>query len=104
MSNIFLKLYNFFESRRMLLFLVFFFILILLGFFASRVKLQENILQMLPSDEKSEQLAGFFSDSKFSDRVVIVVTQKDTLAVANPENIILLADSLVANLQDQLPH
>ncbi|MDQ3049394.1 MAG: 1-acyl-sn-glycerol-3-phosphate acyltransferase [Bacteroidota bacterium] len=103
MSNIFLKLYNFFESRRMLLFLVFFFILILLGFFASRVKLQENILQMLPSDEKSEQLAGFFSDSKFSDRVVIVVTQKDTLAVANPENIILLADSLVANLQDQLP-
>ncbi len=103
MSNIFIRIYNFFQSRRTLLFLVFFFTLVVLGFFASRVKLQENILQMLPSDEKSEQLASFFGDSKFSDRVVIAITQKDTLSSANPEHLIFLADSFAAILKDRFP-
>ncbi len=85
MSKLFLKIYFFFNNRKIILFLLFIFSLGVLGYFASKVELRESITQMLPSEKGSEQLASFLSDSRFSDRIVIAVSQKDSLSEPNPD-------------------
>src|SRR5690348_15488838 len=102
MSKFFLSIYFFFNKRKPLIFLLFAIILAILGFLASRVKLQENMMQMLPHDKNSEQLADFLQNSKFSDRVVFAISQKDTLSSPDPDKMVVLADTLVARLQNEL--
>jgi len=102
MSNLFQRIYTFFKHRKTLLYLCFFGSLILMGYFASQVKLRENITQLLPTDKNSDLLAEFLGNSKFSDRVVIAVSQKDTLETPDPEQLIAVADSFVLQLQEKL--
>ncbi len=103
MSNLFVRVYHFFRTRRSLLFIVFFSLLFLMGFFASRIRFSESVMQMLPENVQSEQLAAFLGNSKFSDRVLVSISQKDTSSASEPERLISLADTFVSRLREQVP-
>ncbi|HET6244631.1 MAG: 1-acyl-sn-glycerol-3-phosphate acyltransferase [Bacteroidetes bacterium] len=102
MSNLFIALYEFFEHKKFLLFFVFACIVSSLMFFASKIQLQENIMQMLPKDKDSEQLASFLENSKFSDRIMVCITKKDTLSPALPDSMVELADVFADRLNEEL--
>src|SRR5688572_11967305 len=102
MSKLFIRLYYYFKYRRTILYLIFTITLVFLGSLASKIDLQENMLHMLPHDKNSEQLSTILQDSKFSDRIVVAISQKDTLIPADPDQLLVLADSLVTNVQSKL--
>lgn len=101
MENIFIYLYNFFEKRRGWFWTVFTASFLLLGFFASRIKLEEDISAILPKDKKIEKLNEVFQDSKFLDKLVVAISLKDTTGEASPDSLVLYADAFVSTLKEK---
>ena len=69
------------------------------GFFASKIQLEEDITKMMPTDAKIERLNTIFKNSKFLDKLVVTVSLADSTAKAEPEELIAFTDSLVSSVQ-----
>ncbi|MBN8859578.1 MAG: 1-acyl-sn-glycerol-3-phosphate acyltransferase [Sphingobacteriales bacterium] len=69
--------------------------------FASRLKFEEDISRILPRDPGVEKLNEVFRHSKFMDKLVVMVSLKDTLHT-DPDSLILFSDELVAQIKDRL--
>lgn len=102
MEKIFTSIYGFFEKRRAVFFTCFVLAFLLVGFLASRVKFEEDISKILPKDKKIEKLNEVFQQSRFMDKLVVMVTLADEKATAQPDLLVMYADSLSARVQQQL--
>ncbi|HRO47623.1 1-acyl-sn-glycerol-3-phosphate acyltransferase [Agriterribacter sp.] len=101
MEKIFAGIYRYFQKRRWQLYLLFSICLIISAFFAARLKFEEDIAKILPRDEKVEKLNYVFRHSKFMDKLVVMVSFKDT-AVAEPDSLVAFGDDFAAQLQEKL--
>ncbi len=97
MANLFLSIYNFFKTRRLALWLVMLASFAITGWMASRLNLLEDITHVLPEDKKIEHLQQFLQNSKFSDKLVLIISQKDP--VEDPDQLISLAENLTSSLE-----
>lgn len=102
MSAVFIGIYRFFEPRRWLLYFVFAAITGILLFLASRIDLQQNVMQMLPQDKQTEEFTGFFENSKFSDRIMVAITPADTLMPGVTDSLVAFSDRFAGQLQQEL--
>lgn len=75
--------------------------IVISAFFAQRLKLEEDISRILPKDPKVEKLNEVFQHSKFMDKLVMMISLKDTNAVS-PDSLILFSDSFVEKLSSKL--
>ncbi len=98
MEKIFISLYNYFEKRRLLFWITLTVSFLLAGFFAFKVKLEEDISKILPNDKKVEKLNEVFQHSKFLDKLVVTVSLKDSATQAQPDSLVAYADALVTAL------
>lgn len=101
MEKILLIIYKYFEKNRKAFYLVFGITVLLITWFASQVKFEEDISKIIPKDKKIERLNEIFQDSKFIDKLVIMVSLKDT-SVQNPDSLVGYADVFGAAVQDKL--
>jgi len=101
MENIFISLYHFFERKRPLIWALLAGSFLVLGFFASRIRLEEDIAKILPRDKKIEKLNEVFQNSKFLDKLVLTVSLKDTTQAAQPDSLVAYADALVTALKEK---
>ena len=101
MEKIFAGIYGYFQKRKWQLYLLFFVCLIASAFFAVQLKFEEDISKILPKDDKVEKLNHVFQHSKFMDKLVVMVSLKDT-AVAGPDSLVAFADDFVTQLQQKL--
>lgn len=99
MGTFFISIYNFFNARKWLLWLFTAFLFLSAGFFASKVKLEEDITRILPQDPKIDRLNQFLRNSKFADKLAVIISQKDSTATANPDSLTLAAEQLYTGLQ-----
>lgn len=102
MEAIFNYIYDFFEKRKPLFYAVFVMLFLLFGFFASRVKFEEDISRILPKDRKIEKLNEVFQNSKFIDKLVLMVSMKDSNTVAEPDSLVSYATSLEEAIKTKL--
>lgn len=102
MKLIFLSIYNFFAGRKLLLYLIFLASFAAAAFFAFQVKFEEDISKIIPRDNKIDKLTQVFQDSKFTDKLVMMVSLKDTTATPQPDSLIAYADQLVAKIDSNL--
>ncbi len=102
MEKILISIYNFFEKRRMVFFISLAVSFLLLGYFATRVKFEEDISKILPKDKKIDKLNEVFQNSKFMDKLVVTVSLKDTNAEAQPDSLVAFASAYVEKLQAML--
>lgn len=102
MQNLFTNIYYFFKENRRLLFIVFFVSLTIFTFFATRVKFIEDVYAIIPKDEKTEKLSQVFQNSKFADKLAIMISLKDTTK-AEPDSLVAYADVLAERLQRTAP-
>jgi len=102
MGNFFFLIYRFFAARKALFYIVFVASLGVLGFFASRIKFEENVMQMLPHEKRMDEFSHFLETSKFTDRVVVFVTDTDTTKAPDPTAHAAYADGLVTDVKQQL--
>ncbi len=102
MEKILLHIYNFFEKRRLAFYITFAVSFLLAGWFAFQVKLEEDISKILPQDKKIEKLNEVFQNSKFMDKLVVMVSLKDESATAQPDSLVSFADDLVHDTWEKL--
>ncbi len=102
MEKIFVGIYNYFEKHRTVFFICFISSFLLVAYFAVQVKFEEDISKVLPKDKKIEKLNQVFQNSKFLDRLVIMVSLKDTTADAQPDSLVDFAGQFVSSVRQNL--
>src|SRR5688572_16748312 len=102
MAGLFLFLYDFFSKRRLAFWITFFLIVGLLGLGASRITLEEDITKFFPDDERVEKLNYVFQNSKFVERMVVMVSVKDSSSTAQPDSLVAFANRLSERMAQDL--
>ena len=102
MAKFFTGIYRYFQKRRLVFFFTFAVCFVLAGYFASRVKFEEDISKILPRDKKIDQLNQVFTNSKFLDKLVVTISLKDSAATAQPDSLAAFADIFVNAIQNKL--
>jgi len=98
MEKLFTGIFDFFSRRKPLLYAIFLLTLAVFGFFASRVRFEEDISAIIPHDNKTEKLTEVFQNSKFADKLVMMVSLQDSTKT-EPDSLVTYADTLIAKLQ-----
>src|ERR1044072_2768024 len=94
MGNFFTGIYNFFARHKAWLWISAIACFVLAGLLASRIQLEEDITRILPQDKTLDKLQQVFNDSRFADKLVLMISQKDTTAAAQPDSLVKLAQAL----------
>jgi uncharacterized protein len=102
MEQPFLILYNYFNKRKTAFWLSFVMLMVILGWGASRIELEEDISKFFPDDKRVEKLNYIFKNSKLSERLVVMVSVKDSASIPQPDNLVLIADTLINKIDSKL--
>jgi len=100
MAKLILHIYDYFESHRKTFFTVFIGLFIITGFFAIKIKPEEDISRILPKDRQSEKLNEILHNSRFADRLVLMISMEDSNQVS-PEKLASYADTFSAEIRYQ---
>ncbi|MBA3827666.1 MAG: 1-acyl-sn-glycerol-3-phosphate acyltransferase [Taibaiella sp.] len=95
MERFFISTYNYFTTHRRSLWLTVIGSFLLIGFLASRIKFEEDISRILPHEKKLDKIQQIFQDSRFADKLVITISQKDTTKKVKPDDLVSYADTYV---------
>lgn len=98
MQKTFTSIFDFFKKNKAALYLTFFTTLALFVLFASRVKFVEDVYAIIPKDEKTEKLTQVFENSKFADKLVVMVSLRDS-TLTDPDKLTAYADIFAEHLQ-----
>jgi uncharacterized protein len=102
MANLFLYIYSYFATHRKIFFTVFLFLFGITGFFAMKIKPEEDISKILPKDRQSEKLDEILKNARFADKLVLMVSMKDSTH-SSPETLAVFSDSFAAYIRHQYP-
>jgi uncharacterized protein len=98
MDQPFLILYRFFNSSKGAFWSIFLFVIGVLAWGATRVNLEEDITKFFPNDERVGKLNYIFQNSKISERLVLMVSIRDSATAAAPDSLVAYADRLVDSI------
>lgn len=76
MHKIFHKIHQTIDKNKLLSTVLAFSILILCGFFISKLNFEEDISQIIPRNEKSDLTAKVLQQLSFSDKIVVIIENK----------------------------
>lgn len=102
MGSFFVGIYNFFSRHKVWLWICTILSFLLAGFFAWQIKLENDITRILPQDKTLNKLQQVFSDSRFADKLVITISQKDTTRAADPDSLTAYSNELATRVNDTL--
>ena len=102
MATLFISLYDFFKARLTIFWTVFAVSVLLLGFIASRISLEEDITKFFPDDERVEKLNYVFQNSKFVERIVVMVSVRDSASAPVPDSLVAFAETLAGRMDQEL--
>ncbi len=103
MSKLFQFLFDFFTNRKGLLALVLMSILGIAIALGLQLKLEEDVTKIMPINEEVTQFNEAFSNSKFSDRIILNVYLADSTSnIDAGDQLIAYCDSLVRQLKSKL--
>src|SRR5690348_6284723 len=103
MDRVFISIYNYFQGHKIAFYILFIGLFSLVAFGAWQIKLEEDVSKFFPKDEKIEKLNEVFQNSKFMEKLVVMVSLKDSNASAQPDSLIAYTDDLVASVEQSLP-
>jgi 1-acyl-sn-glycerol-3-phosphate acyltransferase len=102
MEKALLRTYHFFHAHRLVFLLCFAGSFLVLGWFASKVTFEEDISKMLPKDKKIEKLNEVFQNSRFTERLVLMVSLRDSTAQPQPDSLTAYAGALATAFRQDL--
>lgn len=76
MHRFFIHLYYLISKNRLISLAVALGILIICGFFASKINFEEDINQIIPKNEKSDLTAKVLKQLNFSDKIIVIIEKK----------------------------
>lgn len=90
-NNIFIHIYDWFEKRRILLYFLLILIIGASGFYASQIKLQENISSFFDDGDKND--SNILENFRLKDRILVMVSGSE------PDEIVETASSFSDSIQ-----
>jgi len=104
MSYIFTTIYDFFATRKAILYILLGILTLLLGAGALRLRYENDINRIIPQDEKISSLSNYLQHTEGGEKMVLSISGRDSLSLG-PDSIIQL-QSLLADLLDSIagPH
>jgi 1-acyl-sn-glycerol-3-phosphate acyltransferase len=102
MEDFFVNIYRFFLKKRFAFWLVFLSMLLLLTWGALKIDLEENITRFFPDDERVQKLSYIFQNSAFAERVVVMVSAKDTSETVSVDSLISRTEMLAERMERDL--
>ncbi|WP_262149589.1 MMPL family transporter [Chryseobacterium foetidum] len=76
MHRFFIQLYYLISKNRILSIAIALGILLVCGFFASKINFEEDINQIIPKNEKSDLTAKVLKQLNFSDKIIVIIEKK----------------------------
>lgn len=77
MHIFFYKIHEFVQKNKSIAFLIAFVFLIVTGFFASKIKFEEDITRIIPRNEKTNVTSNILKQLNFSDKIAVII-EKDS--------------------------
>ena len=102
METILINIYNYFNKHKIAFYVAFFGSFLILLSIASRIKLEEDISKILPKDKTVDKMNKIFQQSKFMDKMVVMVSLNDTTAAAQPDSLVAFADEFSTQVKNNL--
>jgi 1-acyl-sn-glycerol-3-phosphate acyltransferase len=102
MVSLFLSVYDFFEKYKSIFWVVFITIVVLLAIGTSQIEIEEDITKFFPKDKKVENLNYVFQNSKFAEKLTVMVSMRDSAAAPDPDSLVAMADKLIVRIEDDL--
>jgi len=93
-----LRLYSFFHRHKPLLAVLVIILLLVFGYFSSKLKLEEDITKFLPKDKKIDEVNFILQNLKIKDKLVINLFHSDSSAT-DPADLMACADRLADTLR-----
>lgn len=103
MDNLFVSVYSFFCKRRLLFWIFFFVSMAFLGWRAMTIQMDEDITRIFPSDERVEKFDYVFRNSRLSERLVMMVSVRDSSTAPAPDDLVAFATQLADSIADRHP-
>lgn len=91
MYNIFIHIYDWFEKRRIVLYFLLILIIGASGFYASQIKLQENISSFFDDGDKND--SNILENFRLKDRILVMVSGSE------PDEMVETASSFSDSIQ-----
>ena len=102
MAGLFISIYDFFDRHKTVFWISFAGILLLIAFSASKIKVEEDITRFFPEDERVEKLNYVFQNSKFAERIVMMVSVRDSSMTPEPDSLVAFASGLAMAMDTSL--
>jgi 1-acyl-sn-glycerol-3-phosphate acyltransferase len=83
MQKFLFNLYSFITTRKFLSFGIAIVVVLFLGFFAFKISFQENINQLIPSNDKSGITSKVLEQVNFADKITIIISSKENGSTEN---------------------
>src|SRR3989339_245119 len=103
MPNFITSLFDKFQKFRIVFILFIIAIFGLSVFFASKIRFEEDISKMLPSDENIDKITLVSQNLNFADKLIINISLNDTNLVPQPDKLIEFGDKISLELEKLQP-
>ncbi len=97
MVQLFISAYHNFKERKVLFFCSIIFLLMLLGYWASRISFEEDISKLIPSGEDSETIQRVLKNMSYADKIIVNISSE---SIDNQANLQAYTDSLTSELSE----
>lgn len=98
MESILVSVYLFFRRRRVIFWISFLGLLALTVWRAANVRLEEDITRIFPSDERVQKFDQIFRNSRLSERLVMMISVRDSSTAPQPDALVALATQLADSI------
>ncbi|MGA9590027.1 MAG: hypothetical protein WBV11_09380, partial [Salegentibacter sp.] len=101
MYRIFFNIYLFFQRRKAAGFFLLILFCAFVGFFTSRIQLEEDITRLIPAGEDKDMLKKVLDQTEFSDKIIVSIST--TSGKAKPIELTRYADRFLDSLHAKVP-
>jgi uncharacterized protein len=102
MEHLFLFFFDYFKKNRAVLYALIVGMLLCFAFCTTQITIEEDVSRFFPRDKKVEKLTQLFQNSKFMERLVVMVSLKDSTADASPDSLVALTEELHKKIDETL--
>ena len=104
MESFLISTYRFLKANRFVFWSTFAITLAVIAFGALRINLEEDVSRLFPDDERIKKVSYIFQNSTFSERIVVMVSVKDSATVISPDSLVAFAETVATAMEDSLSH
>lgn len=102
MSYFFIHLYRYFKGHKAIFYSFLLLNVVVIGFFASKLQFEENIVSFFPDTKDSKLTEQVFGSLKIKDKIIIFLSSKDSVKAIDSPNIIEASEQLKSDLEERL--